>query len=83
LEPEKLFDPDAQSGGFRHRPMASDCGDFAESFNAGEFRLTRPRQPGGYPVLQSKKAPNFMAFREPEDKGAGESGNDTAKKGRP
>jgi hypothetical protein len=43
--------------------MASDCGDFAESFNAGEFRLTRPRQPGGYPVLQSKKATNFMAFR--------------------
>src|SRR3954471_830281 len=63
FEPEKLFDPDAQSGGFRHRPMASDCGDFAETFNVGEFPLTPPRQPGGYPVLQSKKAANFMAFR--------------------
>src|SRR4051812_3968685 len=49
--------------------MASDCGDFAETFNAGEFRLTPPPQPGRYPILKPKKAANFMAFRGAGGKG--------------
>src|SRR4029077_12239227 len=70
--------PMPNRGGFRHRPMASDCGDFAETFNVGEFHLTPPRQPGGYPVLQSKKAANFMAFRAEPRKGAGRRGQERA-----
>jgi hypothetical protein len=66
--------------------MASDCGDFAETFNAGEFHLTPPRQPGGYLVLQSKKTANFMAFRGSRGNGpAGEGGlrNKTGGQGPP
>ena len=58
--------------------MASDCGDFAETFNAGEFRLTPPRQPGGYPVLQSKKSGQLHGFPGERREKAGRRGQERA-----
>jgi hypothetical protein len=70
FEPKKLFNPDPQSGGLRPRPMASDCGDFAEAFNAGRPALRALAATGDTPVTAGNEA-NFKDFPETEGKSRG------------